>query len=72
MTNQTATAIPTTITEKTAWLEARYWRFGMEIELEDQLVDLFEIDDQWCDDRATAGRSADRRESWPDGVGPLR
>lgn len=45
MTNQTATAIPTTITEKTAWLEARYWRFGMEIELEDQLVDLFEIDD---------------------------
>ncbi|CUH77908.1 hypothetical protein TRM7557_01642 [Tritonibacter multivorans] len=43
MTTQTAT--PTTTTEKTAWLEARYWRFGMEDELEDQLVDLFEIDD---------------------------
>lgn len=45
MTTQTANAIPTTITEKTAWLEARYWRFGMEDELEDQLIDLFEIDD---------------------------
>lgn len=46
MTSQTATVRPTTITEKTAWLEARYWRFGMEDELEDQLFDLFEINDE--------------------------
>lgn len=48
MTTQTAiaTATPTTITEKTAWLEARYWRFGMEDELDDQLRDLFVIDDE--------------------------
>ena len=45
MTTQTATATPITITEKTAWLEARYWRFGMEGELDDQLFDLFEIDE---------------------------
>ncbi|SCM66401.1 TniB family NTP-binding protein [Donghicola eburneus] len=45
MTIQTTTANPMTITEKTAWLEARYWRFGMEEELDDQLFDLFEIDD---------------------------
>lgn len=46
MTTQTATATPTTITEKTAWLAARYWRFGMEGELDDQLRDLFVIDDE--------------------------
>lgn len=48
MTTQTAiaTATPTTITEKTAWLKARYWRFGMEDKLEDHLRDLFEIDDE--------------------------
>lgn len=45
MTTLTTTKLPTTITEKTAWIEARYWRFGMEDELEDQLFDLFEIDD---------------------------
>ncbi|MDE4276771.1 TniB family NTP-binding protein [Phaeobacter gallaeciensis] len=46
MTIQPVTAIPTTITEKNAWLEARYWRFGMDDDLEDQLFDLFEIDDK--------------------------
>ncbi|MCA2010259.1 TniB family NTP-binding protein [Cereibacter sphaeroides] len=46
MMDKTATAMPATITEKTAWLEARYWRFGTEDELEDQLFDLFEIDDE--------------------------
>lgn len=45
MTIQTPPTTPKTITEKIAWLEARYWRFGIEDELEDQLFDLFEIDD---------------------------
>ncbi|MCT4579122.1 TniB family NTP-binding protein [Donghicola sp.] len=45
MTINTTNTIPSTITEKTAWLEARYWRFGMEDEFEDQLFDLFKIDD---------------------------
>ena len=45
MNVKTAIKNPTTITEKTAWLEARYWRFGMADELEDHLFDLFEIDD---------------------------
>lgn len=46
MMSKPTTAMPATITEKTSWLEARYWRFGTEDELEDQLFDLFEIDDE--------------------------
>lgn len=45
MNTQIAANLPTTITEKTTWLEERYWRFGMEEDLEDQVFDLFEIDD---------------------------
>ena len=36
---------PTTITEKLAWLENRYWKFGEEERLDDHLADLFEVDD---------------------------
>lgn len=46
MAFQPATQTPTTITEKTAWLAARYWRFGLEDDLDDQLVDLFEVNDE--------------------------
>ncbi|WP_339109759.1 TniB family NTP-binding protein [Thioclava sp. GXIMD4216] len=45
MTTQNAPAIPTTITEQTTWLDARYWRFGWEEDLEDYIFDLFETDD---------------------------
>lgn len=45
MTTKQTNALPTTLTEKAAWLKERYWRFGLEEELEDQLFDLFEIDD---------------------------
>lgn len=36
---------PTTITEKLAWLENRYWKFGEEERLDDHLTDLFKVDD---------------------------
>lgn len=40
------TVTPTSITEKLAWLENRYWKFGAEEELEDLLLDIFEVDDE--------------------------
>lgn len=45
MTSKQTNESPTTLTEKAAWLKERYWRFGLEEELEDQLFDLFEIDE---------------------------
>ncbi|QPM92022.1 TniB family NTP-binding protein [Pseudooceanicola algae] len=46
MTSSPPDKTPITLTEKTAWLKDRYWRFGMEEVLEDHLHDLFEIDDE--------------------------
>ena len=45
MTTITTNENPSTISEKAAWLETRYWRFGLEEDLEDQLFDLFETED---------------------------
>ncbi|WP_392338275.1 hypothetical protein [Loktanella salsilacus] len=44
MKNTTTTA-PITITEKLKWLENRYWKFGDEENLADNLFDLYEVDD---------------------------
>jgi hypothetical protein len=36
---------PVSLTEKLAWLDERYWKFGMERDLEDHLIDIFQMDD---------------------------
>ncbi|TDE34829.1 TniB family NTP-binding protein [Antarcticimicrobium sediminis] len=44
--NETTTISPATITEKLAWLELRYWKFGQDDTLADHLYDLYEFDNE--------------------------
>ncbi|WP_167360257.1 TniB family NTP-binding protein [Sulfitobacter dubius] len=37
---------PASISEKLAWLEDRYWKFGEEENFDDHLLDLFNVDDE--------------------------
>ena len=43
--NEMTTTRPVTLTEKLAWLDHRYWKFGTERDIEDSLIDIFEMDD---------------------------
>ncbi|MEP4552686.1 MAG: TniB family NTP-binding protein [Tateyamaria sp.] len=43
--NEMTNITPVSLTEKLAWLDERYWKFGAERDLDDQLIDIFEMDD---------------------------
>jgi len=44
--NETVHIEAMTISQKLAWLEERYWRFGQDEMLIDHLEDLFGVDDE--------------------------
>ena len=43
--NEMKNNIPVSLTEKLAWLDQRYWKFGVERDFEDSLIDIFKMDD---------------------------
>lgn len=43
--NEITNMTPVSLTEKLAWLDERYWKFGAERDLEDHLIDIFQMDD---------------------------
>lgn len=43
--NEMTNITPVSLTEKLAWLDERYWKFGAERDLDDHLIDIFEMDD---------------------------
>ncbi|RPE67407.1 TniB protein [Pacificibacter maritimus] len=43
--NEMTNTTPGSLTEKLTWLDERYWKFGTERDLEDHLIDIFQMDD---------------------------
>ncbi|MCK8463069.1 TniB family NTP-binding protein [Aliiroseovarius sp. S1339] len=43
--NEMTNFTPVSLNEKLAWLDERYWKFGAERDLEDYLIDIFQMDD---------------------------